>query len=35
MNITVPKLTMEDLIKEFDRQVIGQLEFGDKKIKDE
>lgn len=35
MNITVPKLTMEDLIKEFDRQVIGQLEFGDKKVKDE
>lgn len=25
MNITVPKLTMEDLIKEFERQVIGQM----------
>lgn len=25
MNITVPKLTMEDLIKEFERQVLGQM----------
>lgn len=25
MNITVPKLTMEDLIAEFDRQIVGQM----------
>ena len=29
MNITVPKLTMEDLIKEFDMQVIGQMRFAE------
>lgn len=29
MNITTPKITMEDLIKEFDMQVIGQMRFAD------
>lgn len=27
MNLTVPKITMEDLIKEFNRQISGQLKF--------
>ena len=29
MNITTPKITMEDLIKEFDMQVIGQMRFAE------
>lgn len=28
INLTVPKITMEDLIKEFNRQISGQLKFG-------
>lgn len=27
MNLTVPKITMEDLVKEFNRQISGQMKF--------